>query len=202
MAGLVFLLIVTIIVIAVLAFFLLKKRQQLKRYQGISNVEEEQSRIQKENQSLTKNNEKLKKDGRVIREVVTNLKSQLAGLEDEQEMQEFGLYEPKYDFGTSAGYKAKLGEIRQKQKKLIRDKMAILWGTEWQVQGSKAKGKTMMNRLTRLTLRAFNGECDSIIGKVKYNNVDRIEDRIRRVYEAINKLNASQDCQINPRYLI
>lgn len=200
MVGLVVLLIVAIIVIAILAFFLFKKRQQLERYQGISDVEAEQSRIEKENQSLNKDNDKLKENGRVIREAVTNLKSQLVSLEDEQEIQEHGLYEPKYDFGTSAGYKAKVDEIRQKQKKLIKDKKAIKWGTQWEVQGSKAKGKTMMNRLTRLTLRAFNGECDSIIVKVKYNNVDRIRDRIERVYEAINNLNASQNCRINSKY--
>ncbi len=197
----IFLLVFAIIGIAILAYLLFQKRQQLKRYQGIFDVEAEQRRIQKENQSLTNDNEKLKKEGRVIRDVVTDLKSQLAGLEDEQGMQEFGLYKPKYDFGTSAGYKAKVDEIRQHQKKLIKDKKAIIWGTQWEVQGSKAKGRTMMNRLTRLTLRAFNGECDSIIIKVKYNNVDRIKDRIERVYEAINKLNASQNCRINPKYL-
>ncbi len=200
MAGLVFLLVIAIIIILVLAFFLFKKRQQLKRYQGISDVEAEQSRIQKENQTLVNDNEKIKQEGRTIRDAVNDLKKQLADLEDEQEMQDFGLYKPKYDFGTSAGYKAKVDELRQEQKKLIKDKKAIIWGTQWHVSGSKAKGKTMMNRLTRLTLRAFNGECDSIIVKVKYNNVDRIRDRIQRVYEAINKLNASQDCRINPKY--
>lgn len=201
MAGVIFLLIVAIIAIGVLTFFLFKKKQQLKRYQGISDVETEQRRIQKENHSLTIDNDKLKKNGRAIRDAVTNLKAQLASLEDEQTMQEFGLYEPKYDFGTSAGYKDKLNELRQKQKSLIREKKAIIWSTQWEVQGSKAKGKTMMNRLTRLTLRAFNGESDSVIGKVKYNNVDRINERLRKVYEAINKLNASQNCRINPQYL-
>ena len=196
----VFLLIVAIIGIVILAYFLFQKSRKLKKYKGISDVEAEQRRIQKENQSLTADNEKLRKDGRMIRDVVIDLKSQLAGLEDEQGMQEFGLYKPKYDFGTSSGYKAKVDEIRQQQKKLIKDKVAIIWGTQWEVQGSKAKGRTMMNRLTRLTLRAFNGECDSTIMKVKYNNVDRIKDRIERVCEAINKLNASQNCRINPVY--
>jgi len=201
MAGLVFLLIVAIIIIVTLAFFLFKKRQQLEKYKGIADIEAEQNRIQKENKSLSEDNEELRIDGRTIREAVANLKSQLVGLEDEQEMQDFGLYKPKYDFGTSTGYKAKLGEVRQKQKKLIKDKKAIIWGTEWQVSGSKAKGNTMMNRLTRLTLRAFNGECDSIIVNVKYSTVDRVKARIEKVYEAVNKLNASQDARINPQYL-
>lgn len=201
MAGLLFLLIVTVIIIAILGYFLFQKMRQLKRYQGISDVEAEQNRIQKNNNNLTKENKKLKTEGRKVRDAVNDLKTQLINLEDEQEMQSYGLYKPKYDFGTSAGYKAKLGEVRQKQKGMIKDKNAIIWGTQWHVSGSKAKGKTMMNRLERLTLRAFNGECDSIIIKVKYNNLDRIKARIEKTYEAINKLNASQDCRLNPKYL-
>ena len=67
--------------------------------------------------------------------------------------------------------------------------------------GSKAKGSQMVNRQSRLMLRAFNGECDSIILKVKYNNVGKIEDRIESAYNAINKLGESQQCRINQRYL-
>lgn len=199
--GLVFLLVITIVIIGILSYLLIQKRSQLKRYQGIADLETEQNKIKKDNNQLTKENEELKAAGRKIRDVVSNLKIQLADLEDEEEMQSFGLYKPKYDFGTSAGYKAKLDEIRQSQKKMINDKNAIVWGTQWQVSGSKAKGKTMMNRLEKLTLRAFNGECDSVIIKVKYNNLDRIKNRIEKTYEAINKLNVSQDCRINPNYL-
>ena len=49
--------------------------------------------------------------------------------------------------------------------------------------------------------RAFNGECDSIIPKVKYNNITSIENRIRSAYNAINKLGESQNCQITWEYL-
>lgn len=189
------------VAVVVLAYFLLQDRQSLKKYAGVSNLETEQNRIRKESKKYIAENERLKTEGKALREAVTNLKIQLVSLEDEQELQNFGVYQPKYDFGTSAGYKAKLGEIRQKQKALIKGENAIIWGTQWHVEGSKAKGKTMMKRLTRLTLRAFNGECDSVVSGVKYNNVERVKARIESVYKAINKLNASQNCQINPHYL-
>ena len=50
----------------------------------------------------------------------------------------------------------------------------------------------MTNEQIRLTLRAFNGECDAAIGKVKYNNIDRIETRITKCYEAMNKMGATK----------
>ena len=58
----------------------------------------------------------------------------------------------------------------------------------------------MINKQIRLMARAFNGECDSIIPKVKYNNYHRIVDRMHSVYDAINKLGESQSCEISPDY--
>jgi len=49
--------------------------------------------------------------------------------------------------------------------------------------------------------RAFNGECDSIILKVKYNNLARIRDRISDAYKAINKLGEPNACEIQRSYL-
>ncbi|NDJ53758.1 MAG: DUF4041 domain-containing protein, partial [Chloroflexi bacterium] len=195
------LLIVAIIGVAVLAFLLLRQNRQLKRYQGIREVEAERQRIQKENVSLSRDNDKLRGQGIRIRDAIISLRAERAELEDDLLVQDYGLYRPKYDFGTSSEYKARLDTIRQQQKQMIKDKQAIIWDLQWEVQGSKSKGKTMMDRLTRLTLRAFNGECESLILGVKYNNINRIRERIEKAYEAINKLNASQKCRINQHYL-
>ena len=59
----------------------------------------------------------------------------------------------------------------------------------------------MTNEQIRLTLRAFNGECDAAIGKVKYNNIDRIETRITKCYEAMNKMGATNQVSLSQRFL-
>ena len=41
--------------------------------------------------------------------------------------------------------------------------------TEWTVSGSKKEGRRMVDSFLKLVLRAFNGECDAAVGKVKYN---------------------------------
>lgn len=131
---------------------------------------------------------------------IAELKKQLSTLEDELNLQAHGLYEPKYDFKTSARYKIAIGDIRKSQKAMIRDKTAIVCTTEWTVDGSKVEGRKMTNQYIRLMARAFNGECDSIIPKVRYNNYYRIAERIHSAFIAINKLGVSQKCEINPDY--
>jgi hypothetical protein len=58
----------------------------------------------------------------------------------------------------------------------------------------------MVNRALRLTARAFNNECDAAISNVRWNNVSRMEARIEKAFEAINKLNQSQTIEISPEY--
>lgn len=50
-------------------------------------------------------------------------------------------------------------------------------------------------------LRAFNGECDASIAKVKYNNIHVMEARINKAFEAINNLVGVQRCELTPGYL-
>ena len=66
-------------------------------------------------------------------------------VDDELEMQEVGLYEPKYDFLTAVLFKEKLDEIRKKQKELIKNKMAAVCENEWTIDNSKQKGKAFSN---------------------------------------------------------
>ncbi len=49
-------------------------------------------------------------------------------------------------------------------------------------------------------LRAFNGECDAAIAKVRYNNVDNLEKRLNRSFEMINKLGASKALYLTIEY--
>ena len=52
----------------------------------------------------------------------------------------------------------------------------------------------------KLSLRAFNGECDAVIAKVKWNNISKMEERIKKAYELINKLNETNNVGIYYTY--
>lgn len=132
---------------------------------------------------------------------LTTLRAELNALDEEANLQSFGFYRPHYDFADSAAYQVRLDAIRERQKQMLKDKTAAVCRTEWQINGSKAEGKKQTDRTLKLMLRAFNGESDAAVAKVKYNNIGVMEARIRKAWEAINGLNEINQCVITSEYL-
>lgn len=132
---------------------------------------------------------------------IVEKKRQIIWMEDEILVQEFGLYQPQFDFASALDYKEALAEIRAHQKQLIKDKRAVSGNTKWQVNGSVAKGKKMVSDTQKLLLRAFNVECDELVAKVKYTNFDSYLDRIYKSAEAISKLGTILSISITQEYL-
>ncbi|MFZ6624194.1 DUF4041 domain-containing protein [Vagococcus fluvialis] len=132
---------------------------------------------------------------------IHTLQSKLVVIEDDLLMESYGLYVPKYDFATSLGYKEKLTSIRSTQKQMIKDKSAVNYFDNWAVDGSKAKGRKMTNDNIKQILRSFNNECEASINKVKYNNIQSIEKRIKTSFEQLNKLNKSIKLSITNEFL-
>lgn len=122
-------------------------------------------------------------------------------IDDELEMQEVGLYEPKYVFVSAVLYKEKLDEIRKKQKDYIKNKRAAVCETEWTVNNSKQQGKAMTNANIKQILRNFNLDCEMAINKVKLSNRENSVKRIKKAFETLNKLNERNAIKITPQYL-
>jgi hypothetical protein len=120
--------------------------------------------------------------------VFVRLKRELALLQDENEDISFGLYKPSFSFDTPERYKDALDEVWQQQKELVRADQATACPHEWTVGGSKAEGKRMQKQLGKLMLRAFNGESEAAVARVTWNNMTKMEERIRKAFEAINNL--------------
>jgi hypothetical protein len=132
---------------------------------------------------------------------INRLRGELKILDEEANLQSFGFYKPRYDFASSAKYQNALDAIRERQKRMIKDKSAAICQIEWTVNGSRTEGRKSINQTLRLILRAFNGESDAALAKVKYNNVQVMEARIRKAWEAINGLAGVQQCHITRMYL-
>jgi chromosome segregation ATPase len=132
---------------------------------------------------------------------VAALEAELSSVEEALDMQSFGFYEPRYNLGSSHQYKARLDACIEKQKRMVKDGDACRHTKEWMVEGSAAKGKQMMREKEKMMLLAFNGEADAMIAKVKYNNVETYEKRLRKGFEAINKLGKANEASLSPHYL-
>lgn len=134
-------------------------------------------------------------------EKIDKMKEEYALLEDELLMLSYGFYKPKYNFESSDVYKQKLDVMRGEQKRLVKEKKATNHSLDWQIQGDTKRGKEFILDTIKLTLRAFNNECDNIISKVKYNNVEASEKRIHKIFEDLNKLTDMQNVSITRHYL-
>jgi uncharacterized protein YoxC len=132
---------------------------------------------------------------------LAQLKTDVAVVEETRDLQEFGYYEPRYDFDSSEQYKHRLDSIKNQQKRMLKDKIACKCETEWTVEGSKQQGRKMVNEQIKLMLRAFNGECDAAVSKVKYNNAVSLGNRIEKSFEQINKLGATKQTCVSSDYL-
>jgi len=132
--------------------------------------------------------------------VYTQLKNETAILESKLEFADYGVYEPLYAFEESNEYRDEQKKIIEKQKELISADAAAICHTRWAVEGSLAKGRIMTNKNKKLLLRAFNGECDAQISKVKWNNYAVISERVDKLYERLNKLSESDNIYITKEY--
>lgn len=128
------------------------------------------------------------------------LRKQIAIYTESLELADFGVYEPHFDFDTPDKYKEAILSVRDKQKDMFPDRAAVGGeGISW--NNSLAQGQVMVRGIKKIMLRAFNGECDSFIANVDWNNITKMEERIRKSWEVINKAYQRQDISISERYM-
>ena len=171
------------------------------KYSAIISQEAEVARLQGIASTLTADIEALRKSYAEKRALFDRLEQQVAIYDERLAFAELGIYEPHFDFTDSETFKAKIVEVRDRQKAMISAKQAAICPTEWTVEGSKAKGATMINRQTRLTMRAFNNECEAAIANVRWNNVVAMEKRVLSAAATIDKENTSMNLRLNDRFV-
>lgn len=143
---------------------------------------------------LNAKTEKLKKE-------IEELKSQLTDTEEKVEIESFGLYTPRYDFANSIAYKGKIESVRLEQKMMIKNDLSYDVVFPLTFNGSESKGRTIQKKNGKQLIRSFNGECEAAISKVTYSNFDKIQKRIQKSFEQLNKLNEGNGIELSPKYL-
>ncbi len=210
---------VTVSIIALIAFTLYKKLQSARhqieiqttkvddyetKYSSIIDVDKVTQERRDGIAELDSQTESIKNDYISKKEIYDTLVRQLAIYSDDIDLIELGFYEPIFNFDDSDNYKEEIKKCKEQQKELIRIKDnagAIYCTTKWEVSGSSVEGRKMTQRAIRLTARAFNNECDAVIANCTWKNVVKMQERISKAFEAINKLNESNHIMISESYL-
>jgi hypothetical protein len=189
-----------------------KYRAVRSKYLPVTSVEEEVARLRGEVARLDTERERLtREDAQRRNDLATQytlakgtferLRAELALVEENLEDISYGLYKPHYTFETSQHYKDELERVYDRKKDMIRAGVAASCSTTWTVGNSKRDGERMTKQLTKVMLRAFNGECDAAVAKVTWNNVSRMEERIRKAFKAINDTGTVVQVRISEQYL-
>lgn len=173
----------------------------VERFEPLLSLDEEAGRLHGEIDKAKTRMGKLEGGYHEAKDVYDRLLRETALLQEDLEDISFGLYKPHFTFETSERYKAELEKVYDRKKQLIKDGVAAVCPKEWSVEGSKAKGAKMTRDQMKLMLRAFNGECDAATAKVTWNNATRMEERIRKGFEALNKLGQINYISITQPYL-
>lgn len=165
------------------------------------NIKEELVQLQEQKNIVLSELSKTQSKISEFNQVISQKKKQIIQMDEEILMQEFGLYQPKYDFVNSEAYKKRLDDIRKEQKQMIKNDVAVTGNMSWTVNGSSSQGKKMVRDMQKLLLRAFNSECDDLVEHVKYNNLETFQKRIHSSCESISKLGQIMSISIAPAYL-
>ena len=159
------------------------------------------SLLQNQFKNLYEKWEKLENKYKKGRERYTSLLKELAILEERLDIYSFGLYEPHFNYDTPEKFKDDLDSCYAERKQMVKSDLAVTAHTKWTVNGSVVEGRKQTRHFTKIMLRAFNGECDAALLKVRWNNVQSMEERIRKSFDAINSLGKTHDIELNEEYL-
>ncbi len=172
-----------------------------EKYASITSVENEISKLRDEATQLQKQIEETRSSYSEKRATLKKLEQQVAIYDEKLSFAELGVYEPHFEFSDADEYKQEIKRIRDRQKTMVSAKTSTICPTDWQVDGSRARGQTMINRQTRLTMRAFNNECEAAIANTRWNNVNAMEKRILNAAKQIDKANESMNLRISDDYV-
>ena len=106
-----------------------------------------------------------------------------------------------FTYGTSQEYKQAIQANLDAQKEMITKNLVCKWGTVWTVEGSTRKGETMMKDTSKMTIRCFNAECNAIIEHMNRTTLEKVNEKIKKSFEQINKLQKTRNMSMDEKYL-
>ena len=137
---------------------------------------------------------RLKDDCERLRDEYNILENQVKYLNETEAslLSELGYYERAYDFEEFDKFKSELDKIREKKKELLRLDIddvgsAVYRKGNWNLNLPANQAKSFQNRVGKLMMRAFNGECDGFVARVNYKNIGLLTRRIKSSHAVINK---------------
>ncbi|MGV9679789.1 DUF4041 domain-containing protein [Nocardia sp. NPDC003482] len=130
-----------------------------------------------------------------------SLRTQIINTQDEQVLQEIGIYQYRHPLSDVVAYRAELDRLQREIKyAAARDGGAIEASQVWEVNGSAAAGRKMIREYSKLMLRAYNAEADNLVRSLKPYKLNSALERLERLAVTIERLGATMKLRVTPWY--
>ncbi|MHB8894612.1 MAG: DUF4041 domain-containing protein [Candidatus Geothermincolia bacterium] len=115
-------------------------------------------------------------------------------------LQEVGIYTYRHPLDDAVAYKAKLKQVQDSLKALVKSGGAVSAVSNFTFNNSLKKGAKLIQDLSKLMLRAYNSEADNIIRTLKPYKTASAIGRLDKAKESIAKLGSIIDLRITDDY--
>jgi hypothetical protein len=121
--------------------------------------------------------------------------------EDTALLQEVGVYEYRHPLTDVVAYQSRLRQIEDQKRVMAKQAGgAVLADTNWTVNGSLAQGRVLVQQYSKLMLRAFNAEADTLARWLKPYKLDSALDRLKKASDIIERLGKTMKIRISEPY--
>ena len=174
----------------------------LELEQNESNIRASLQQTEAKLENLRKTISELESNRQELDDNLNEIKTDLALYSPIYDFIEVGFFEePEYFFEISERYKIEIKSIRDKQKDLIFKNNAITIPDSYALIEDNQFAKKIMEGQVCLMLKAFNIECDLLIGSVKPSTYPKILERIEKIANELEKNAVSLSAGFTKEYL-
>ncbi|QFQ02291.1 hypothetical protein CUROG_04580 [Corynebacterium urogenitale] len=129
-----------------------------------------------------------------------DLRKQMVDAREEITLQGFGLYDYENPAEESMRLADELDSVKDEIKQTVKDKKAVSATTGFTYNNSIAKGKSFVNKLSKLALRSYNAEVENAVTRLKAGNIQAAEKRLERARNEVQRMGDMISLQITPEY--
>ncbi|MEO7190063.1 MAG: DUF4041 domain-containing protein [Vicinamibacterales bacterium] len=145
---------------------------------------------------------RLEQDVAGLRAQLAEAQTLIVCTDETASLQEVGVYEYRHPLSVAAAYRDRLEAIQRQIKEMNRaDAGAILASADWKVNGSLVEGRKMVRQFSKLMLRAFNAEADTLVRGLKPYALDKAVERLHKTAHTIQQLGQTMQISVAPAYL-
>lgn len=164
----------------------------------VAQLEGERARLQSEIQALRN---QFQTERTQFEHTLVDLRDRVVQTQDEEILQEVGVYNFQHPLQDSIAYKQALEQVRDQIKSMVRaDGGAIESASSWTVNGSTTEGRKMVRDFSKLMLRAYNAEADTLVRGMKPYRLASAVDRLTKVAATIERLGKTMSIRVSLPY--